>query len=193
MTTLLSIKIKLKTKPLFKELERVLKLNKKPYISCITRNIKTWQKYLIRHSRRKIIETPFKSYSNCLFEKTSSTTDLSDYVCTTHTNVCFCVISISNFSEWSSRILPKDIFDKVSAFNAFVSEMISSFETIDKVEFNGDTMILMSGLCKNNLVFDNVEKVLLFCFEILKQNDKIMNIFKDDSVSLRIGVHVACW
>ena len=113
---------------------------------------------------------------------------ITDFTPTNHTNACICLIDIVRFSKWCSEHSPVEIFETMTQYNLFLSNMIEKYTDIDKVEMVGDSVLIMGGFRNKECISHNVHNMLHFAIELIENVDKIRELFSDDN-SIRVGVH----
>ena len=106
-----------------------------------------------------------------------------------HEDVCICMIDIVNFTKWSSDKRAERVFTTMSNFNQFVLKLINKRHDVEKIEMVGDSMMVIGGL-ENGC--DDVVKCEMFHFvsDLLCEIQTLKDIFCDDSVSIRVGMHI---
>jgi class 3 adenylate cyclase len=129
------------------------------------------------------------TYHRSLIDTLSTSVSITDYIFTTHENICICMIDITNFSQWCSKQKPKDIFKTMTEFNLFLNKRISKYSNVEKIELVGDSVMIVGGLYQNCDVSEYTQNVLELCYDILVDVHEIKDLFKDDMISVRIGVH----
>ncbi len=117
----------------------------------------------------------------------SSSKELFEYACTTHTNISICMIDIVGFSQWCSKQKPIDIFKTMTKYNAFLNSKINEYEDIEKVELVGDSVLIVGGLYTNDIKMNDM---VCLCYDILSNIKTLKIIFEDETISIRIGLHL---
>tara|TARA_B110000483_G_C18147587_1_gene524113 strand:+ start:304 stop:1329 length:1026 start_codon:yes stop_codon:yes gene_type:complete len=112
-----------------------------------------------------------------------------DHHPTNHKDVCICMIDIVNFSKWCNNKEPETIFDTMTAYNTFLSEYISEFDDLRKIELVGDSVLIVAGFNDAYAVNIRVKNMIALSTQILSNIETIYSMFDSDT-SLRIGVHV---
>ena len=131
---------------------------------------------------------------NNLIDKFSNYTYINyNYAVTTHHDVCIFIMDIANFTQWCAKREPIEIFKTMTEFNKLINRKIALFQTTEKVELVGDSMLIVGGLY-NESTDENralyTTETLRLAMMILHDIDLIKNsIFKDENISLRIGIH----
>ena len=111
-------------------------------------------------------------------------------VCTTHKNVCICMIDIVNFSQWCNKQNPQYIFTTMTKYNTFLNEYIDRYDDIEKIEMVGDSVMIVGGLyIGNHDTIKYTSDIISFCYSLLTNINTLNKIFNDESISLRIGIH----
>lgn len=112
-----------------------------------------------------------------------------DIISNNHTDVCICMIDIVGFSKWCRNKPPKYIFDTMTSYNTFLTDLITPFVDVEKIEMVGDSVLIIAGLAEIIQVDERVENILDLATTILLRLEYIQGIF-DKNTSLRIGIHV---
>ena len=115
--------------------------------------------------------------------------DITSYTPTNHENACICLIDIVNFSKWCNDKKPTHIFETMTLYNKFLSELIAPFDDVDKIELVGDSVLILAGFRDKHSVSTKVSSIIQLSKNILSRIDYIRSIFDGDT-SVRIGVHV---
>lgn len=124
-----------------------------------------------------------------IIDKLSLSSDTENNICTTHTNVCICMIDIVNFSQWCSKQDPRHIFTTMTKYNTFLNDNIHIYDDIEKIEMVGDSVLIVGGLYSNNNTSKYTCDIIELCHSILVNINTINEIFNDESISIRIGIH----
>ena len=115
--------------------------------------------------------------------------EIESNICTTHSNVCICMIDIVNFSQWCSKQEPQQIFTTMTKYNTFLNEYIDMYDNVEKIEMVGDSVLIVGGLYSDNNTIKYTSDIIKLCHSILVDINKLNEIFNDESVSIRIGIH----
>ena len=111
-----------------------------------------------------------------------------DFACSKHQDVGICMIDIVGFSQWCSKQNPIDIFKTMTMYNTFLNDKIALFNNIEKVELVGDSVLIVEGLYSKERI--DTKNIFKLCYTILSDINQLKLIFNDQSISIRIGVHV---
>jgi class 3 adenylate cyclase/CheY-like chemotaxis protein len=129
-----------------------------------------------------------KKQSTSIIDRLSM--DDESTVCSTHKNVCICMIDIVNFSQWCNKQNPQYIFTTMTKYNTFLNEYIDRYDDIEKIEMVGDSVMIVGGLYfKNHDTTKYTSDIISFCYSLLTNINTLNKIFNDESISLRIGIH----
>lgn len=170
-------------KPMFETIDKVLETKDNlSYSIRLNDNYAIWKSYSEYEISSKIDNTN-------IIDSFSLNASMDEYIFTTHENVCICMIDISNFSQWCSKQKPIDIFKTMTEFNVFLNERIAKYSNIEKIELVGDSVMIVGGLYPINDVRVYTQNIVELCYDILVDIHKIKNMFNDELISLRIGVH----
>lgn len=106
-----------------------------------------------------------------------------------HKDACICMIDIVNFSKWCNNKQPEEIFKTMTLYNMFLSDLITPFVDVEKIELVGDSVLIMAGLTQMTGVDTRVKNIVDLSVSILSHMEYIQSIF-DKDISLRIGIHI---
>ena len=115
--------------------------------------------------------------------------DVSTSKPTSHKDACICMIDVVNFSKWCNNKRPEHIFETMTLYNTFLSNLIDPFDDVEKIELVGDSVLIMAGLTEITQVHTRVKNILNLSANILDGLEYIQSIFDKDT-SLRIGIHM---
>ena len=96
--------------------------------------------------------------------------------------VYVCEIDIVNWTQWCCRYTPHEIFEVMTKYNDTICEWIKDFDHVNKLELVGDSMLILST---------DVTSLVCLCNRIICNVNTIKkDVFKDDRIDLRMGLHV---
>jgi class 3 adenylate cyclase len=132
----------------------------------------------------------------CTCEETINIDRISSLIAeipTNHENVCICMIDIVKFSNWCNDKCPETIFSTMTSFNQFLLKHIFEFECVNKIELVGDSVLIIAGMqkCLKHIDFgQRVQNIISLVINILTNINHVQDMFKDQNISLRVGIHV---
>tara|TARA_Y100000389_G_C17413522_1_gene492321 strand:- start:913 stop:1569 length:657 start_codon:yes stop_codon:yes gene_type:complete len=97
------------------------------------------------------------------------------------------MIDIVGFSQWCSKQNPIDIFKTMTKYNTFLNIQINKYKDIEKVELVGDSVLIVGGLYTDDI---KMKDMIFLCYDILSNIKLLKNIFEDQTISIRIGLHL---
>ena len=106
-------------------------------------------------------------------------------------NVVICIIDIVGFSKWCSNQIPNQIAKVMRKYNSHIGNIIEKYKSLTKVELVGDYCMVVGGL---NETIDRhlcVLETIQFSTELLRKIDIIQKIFMNNSIGVRIGIHIS--
>jgi class 3 adenylate cyclase len=105
-------------------------------------------------------------------------------------NAIVCMIDLCNFSSWCDDKSSSVVFETMTKYNVFLKNLLGKFKDLEKVELVGDCVMVVGWISHNakrsKLV---VNQMIEFAMDMLTNIEKIQNIFEDDTISIRIGIH----
>ena len=177
--------------PVFIRLNEIVEINF-DYCKSIINNKNHWN--FLKHGSRlkrnqeKILEVEFPhSTSLSIIDRLSS--DCETNICSTHSNVCICMIDIVNFSQWCNKQEPQHIFTTMTKYNTFLNDNIYMYDDVEKIEMVGDSVMIVGGLYSKNNTIEYTHNIINMCHSILHDINTLNKIFNDESISIRIGIH----
>ena len=106
-------------------------------------------------------------------------------------NATVCMIDICGFSTWCSYQIPKRVVDAMSRYNLFLTETMSAYPDLTKIELVGDCCMVVGGLTNDVPQQDATLQTIRFAVDVLQNLDRMHDIFSDVSIGVRIGIHVS--
>ena len=156
----------------------------------LQRNKIIWTNYLLDTHTTITNKSKNENKQLNIIDRISCSNENDDIACTIHDNACICMIDIVNFSQWCSKQNPIFIFETMTQYNNFLNEKINNYEYIEKVELVGDSVMIVGGLYSDKKqTLQYTKCVIHLCYSILSDLTTLQNIFNDNTISLRIGVH----
>jgi class 3 adenylate cyclase len=168
-------------------------LSKKRYGRKSKVNNSFYRKVLKKTDSNRVVSFADPCKNN-LIDKFSNYTYINyNYAVTTHHDVCIFIMDIANFTQWCAKKEPIDIFKTMTEFNKLINRKIALFQTTEKVELVGDSMLIVGGLYNESTDENRVlytTETLRLAMMILQDVQMIRDsIFRDENISIRIGIH----
>ena len=104
-----------------------------------------------------------------------------------------CMIDISNYSAWCKRFRtsPEHIYHMMFTYNENICSYLRRYDKLRKIELVGDSMVVIGMLNDTLSHSQNVSlQMLAFSSDVLAYVPRMKADFDDESISLRIGMHV---
>lgn len=102
-----------------------------------------------------------------------------------------CMIDIAGFTKWCMNQIPRRVVDCMYLYNELIIELLSDLSTLSKIELVGDCCLVI-GVANDS---DHLHQVSLdtirFAYTMLDNVHKIQDIFSDQKIGIRIGIHIA--
>ena len=101
-----------------------------------------------------------------------------------------CMIDLCNFSTWCDDKSSTTVFQTMTRYNSFLKHILSEFKYLEKVELVGDCVMVIGWISHNSKQSNLVANQMIeFAMDMLTNIEKIQDIFEDDTISIRIGIH----
>lgn len=101
-----------------------------------------------------------------------------------------CMIDLCNFSSWCDDKSSSTVFETMINYNDFLKHLLSEFRYLEKVELVGDCVMVVGWISHNSKRSNSVvNQMIQFAMDMLTNIEKIQDIFEDDNISIRIGIH----
>lgn len=101
-----------------------------------------------------------------------------------------CMIDLCNFSSWCDDKSSSVVFETMTKYNAFLKYLLRKFKYLEKVELVGDCVMVVGWISHNAQRSKLVANQMIeFAMDMLTNIEKIQDIFDDDNISIRIGIH----
>lgn len=140
-----------------------------------------------------INEIKLKLFPKKLKKKTNSYNRIDDIYdegnFTNYQEAVICMIDICNYSRWCNDKSAIHIFNVMQEYNSLLNTYIKKQNLLEKIEIVGDCVMVVGWIYSEDMYDNAVNQSVQFATEILKNLDKIKNIFNDNNISVRIGIH----
>lgn len=98
-----------------------------------------------------------------------------------HCNMSVCEIDIVNSTQWCCKLSPEQVYDAMTQYNDLMCSLVKGYD-VQKIELVGDSMLLISA---------SAIQLVRLCYVIANHIEHIKKeVFRDDRIDLRIGIHV---
>ena len=104
-----------------------------------------------------------------------------------------CMIDIANYSSWCKRFRssPEHIYRMMFEYNENICMYLHKYNKLRKIELVGDSMVVIGTINDTPSHSQNVYlQMLAFSSDVLAYVPRMKADFDDESISLRIGMHV---
>ena len=103
-----------------------------------------------------------------------------------------CLIDIANYSRWSKRHrkFPDHIYRVMYKYNEQICAHLRKYDKLQKIEMVGDSLLVVSLLTEERDRSQVFIQMLAFASDVLSHVPRMKVEFADESISLRIGMHV---
>lgn len=108
----------------------------------------------------------------------------------TYSDICICLIDVKMYTQWCTKHTALHIFNTMNKYNELINSVINENNNLTKIELVGDCVLILSGLKYDKNPSKNVLDMIGFAFNILRRIDQFKGIFNDNTISLRIGIHI---
>ena len=100
-----------------------------------------------------------------------------------------CMIDICNYSQWCNDKSAIHIFNIMQRYNTLLSTFIKKRNLLEKIEIVGDCVMVVGWIYSEIIYKDVINQSVQFATDVLKNVHNIQQIFNDESISVRIGIH----
>lgn len=102
-----------------------------------------------------------------------------------------CMIDIAGFTKWCMNQIPRRVVDCMYLYNQLIIEVLSRWNTLSKIELVGDCCLVIGAADDSDHLHQVSLDTIRFAYTMLQNVDKIQDIFSDQKIGIRIGIHIA--
>ena len=100
-----------------------------------------------------------------------------------------CMIDLCNYSQWCENKYAITVYESMKKYNQFLNNLLEKYKFLEKIEIVGDCVMVVGWIPYQKKCERITEQIIRFALEVLKNIDCIQDIFKDENISVRIGIH----
>lgn len=106
-----------------------------------------------------------------------------------HQDAVICMIDICNYSQWCNNKSEICVFNTMQNYNLLINQLIKLYNLLEKIEIVGDSVMVIGWIRSEKMYEYVLNQSIKFATLLLKSLKIVKELFNDDSISLRIGIH----